>query len=200
MSTRAWWHQVPRPVFSFNTSGDGDSIASLIGPFPRLTTFPVKKFLLLSDVLVSRRCTEGGRGACVGSGCLSPQGKGAHPSCSHCSLTHWGAARAEMANSCVRDCRTLPQDSAGESGHVAVMSTFILYIFFNFLRQPSGELHYVCECCPSVSLPQPQQVSLTIWQMRCWGREGFCVRVFAGPLGDTHHVANTAMKALVHRG
>lgn len=83
-----------------------------------------------------------------------------------------------MANSCVRDCPALPQDSAGESGHVAVMSTFILY-FFNFLRQPSGELHYVCECCPSVSLPQPQQVSLAIWQMQCWGREGFCVRVLA---------------------
>lgn len=58
----------------------------------------------------------------------------------------------------------------------------------------------MCECCPSVSLPQPQQVSLTIWQMQCWGQEGSCVRVFAGPLGDTHHVANTAMKALVYRG
>lgn len=26
------------------------------------------------------------------------------------------------------------------------------------------------------------------------------VRVFTGPLGDTHHVANTAMKLLVQRG
>lgn len=30
------------------------------------------------------------------------------------------------------------------------------------------------------------------------GRVSVCV--FAGPLGDTHHVANTAMKSLVQRG
>lgn len=48
-----------------------------------------------------------------------------------------GALRAEMANSCVCDYPALPQNSAGESDHVAVMSTFIVG-FFYFLRQPSG--------------------------------------------------------------
>lgn len=191
---------------SFKTTRDGDSITSLCSSFPRVTPLPVKKFFLLSDVLVlwrsmspSIQLSRGAEGPVWVQGLCRPRGR-EHippaPIAASCTEVQRRQGWPILACVTAAPCPKTQQVSLV----VWQLCQLLFYIFFNFLRQPSGELHYVCECCPSVSLPQPQQVSLTIWQMQCWGREGFCVRVFAGPLGDTHHVANTAMKALVRRG
>lgn len=144
-------------------------MASLCGPFPRLITLTVKKFSLLCDVLVLRRCMS--RPAQLrAQGVCGPRGR------EHIPPAPIPAPRTEVQH---RHgpfmCAWLPHPAPRLSRWVWSCGSYVNFyfiFFFNFLRQPSGELHYVCECCPSVSLPQPQQVSLTIWQMQCWGRQG----------------------------